>query len=403
MEKIGTVLQTFFASRMEEWTGLLIALAIFLGFLLFRNIFTKTVFTRVLRWAGNTGAEWINSLLQAYERPLRIFWVVIGLYLALQYLPNAGWEGFFNKLFRSAVILLIAWGLFNFSGVSSSWLVRLGERYDLQVDRILIPFLSKVLRVLIIALTFTVLAQEWGYRIEGLIAGLGLGGLAISLAAKDTLANLFGGLAIITEKHFTIGDWIQTPSVEGTVEGITFRSTLVRTFDQALVTIPNSVLANEAIKNWSKMGKRRVTYHLGISYLTPREKIQRCVQKIRQMLQEHPEIHPETIFVSFDRFNESSLDIFLYFFTKTTVWGEYLRVKEDCNLRILEILEEEGVNLAFPSRSLYLETSLDIKESGQASGKDTESTGIQNLEQTGAQDPKHHAPEASRRKLFRTD
>ena len=187
-----------------------------------------------------------------------------------------------------------------------------------------------------------------GVSVQGLVAGLGLGGLAVSLAAKDLLANLFGGLAIVTEKHFTIGDWIETPTVEGTVEGITFRSTLVRTFDQALVTVPNSILANEAIKNWSKMGKRRITYHLGISPFTPREKIQRAVQRIREMLQNHPDIHPQTIFVYFERFGESSLDLFLYFFTKTTVWGEYLQV-EDCNLKILQILEEEGIELAFPA------------------------------------------------------
>lgn len=347
METIIASLQTFFASWMDEWTNLLIALLIFFVFLLLRNIFTKTVFHRVLRWTGNSRATFVHSLLQAYERPLRMFWIVIGLYLALLYLPVSGLEGFNHKLFRSVVILLIAWGLFNLSGGSSSWLVRLGERYGLQFDQILIPFLSRVFRFLLIVLAFTVLAQEWGYRIDGLIAGLGLGGLAISLAAKDTLANLFGGIAIITEKPFSIGDWIQTPSVEGTVEEITFRSTLIRTFDQALVTIPNSVLANEAIKNWSKMGKRRVTCHLGISPLTPREKIQQCVDKIRTMLQEHPDIHPETVLVHFERMNESGLDIFLHFFTKTTAWGEWLRVKEDCNLRILEILEEEGVKLSF--------------------------------------------------------
>lgn len=338
------------------WSKPLMSVLIFLFFLFVRKVFTRLVFNRLLKWLGNTKAEWIQSLLQAYERPLWTFWIVLGLYLGLKVLSVPGWETWLDKLFRSALIVLAAWGLFHFTSTSSSWMVRLGQRFDVHVDRIFIPFLSRALRVFIVVLTFTVLAQEWGYRIEGFIAGLGLGGLAVSLAAKDLLANLFGGLAIITEKHFTIGDWIQTPTVEGTVEGITFRSTLIRTFDQALVTVPNSILANEAIKNWSKMGKRRVTFHLGLSYFTPREKIQRVVQRIREMLQQHPDVHPETILVYFEQFGESSLDLFVYFFTKTTIWSEYLQVREDCNFKILEILEEEGVELAFPSRTLYVET-----------------------------------------------
>jgi len=337
------------------WGKPLVAILVFLVFLLVRNVFTRFVFNRVVKWLGNTGAEWIHSLLQAYERPLKMFWIVLGLYLGLHVLSIPGWNVWLDKLFRSAILILAAWGLFHFTGVTSSWMVRLGKRFDVHVDRIFLPFLSRALRIVIAVLTFTVLAQEWGYRIEGLIAGLGLGGLAVSLAAKDLLANLFGGLAIIMEKHFTIGDWIQTPTVEGVVEGITFRSTLVRTFDQALVTVPNSILANEAIKNWSKMGKRRVTYHLGLSYFTSREKIRRTVQRIREMLQNHPGVHPETILVYFEGFGESSIDLFLYFFTNTTVWNEYLRVREDCNLKILQILEEEGVELAFPSRTLYVE------------------------------------------------
>jgi len=143
--------------------------------------------------------------------------------------------------------------------------------------------------------------------------------------------------------------------VEGTVEDITFRSTKIRTFAQALVTVPNSSLANEPITNWSRMGKRRITFHLGVTYSTTRDKLEKCVKSIRKMLEEHPGIHKETIFVNFERFNDSSLDIFMYFFTNTTNWGEYLNVREDVNFRIMEILEQEGVSVAFPSRSIYIE------------------------------------------------
>jgi MscS family membrane protein len=200
------------------------------------------------------------------------------------------------------------------------------------------------------------IAEEWGFNINGFIAGLGLGGLAFALAAKETVSNLFGGIVIVTEKPFTIGDWIKTPSVEGTVEDITFRSTKIRTFAQALVTVPNSTLANEPIINWSKMGKRQITFHLGVTYSTSREQLQTIARRIELMLIEHKEIHNDTIIVRFDRFNESSLDIYLYFFTNVTSFADYLSIKEDVNFRIMAILEEEGVNMAFPTRTLVVQS-----------------------------------------------
>ncbi len=135
----------------------------------------------------------------------------------------------------------------------------------------------------------------------------------------------FGGVVIITDKPFSIGDWIESSSVEGVVEDINFRSTKVRTFAQALVTVPNSVLANEAITNWTKMGRRQISFKLGVTYSTPKEKLDKCITEIREMLKNHSDIHPQTIFVNFDGFNDSSLDIFLYFFTKSTDWGEFFK------------------------------------------------------------------------------
>nr|WP_316252536.1 mechanosensitive ion channel family protein [Bacillus aquiflavi] len=225
----------------------------------------------------------------------------------------------------------------------------------------LIPFLSKTIRFIIIAIGISMIAEEFGYDVNKFIAGLGLGGLAVALAAKDALGNLFGGVVIITEKPFSIGDWIMTPSVEGTVEEISFRSTRVRTFAQALVTVPNATLAVETITNWSKKGKRRISFHLGLTYDTPKEKIEKIVRRIEELLRSHPDIHQETIFVKFDQFNESSLDIFLYFFTKTTNWGDFLTIKEEINFKIMDIIEEEEASIAFPSRTLYVSSDSETK------------------------------------------
>ncbi|RXI98182.1 mechanosensitive ion channel family protein [Anaerobacillus alkaliphilus] len=348
-----------FLTRLDwltNWEDVGIALGILLIFHVFRSIFTKYIYKLLLRLAKKTPTDVLSNLFIAFEGPLRLFFVGIGFYLALMYLPlEAKTNEFIIQVYRSFLIFLVGYGLFNLSASSSLLFQKIGSKLDVQVDEILLPFLSKLTRIIIIALMISIIAGEWGYDVNGFIAGLGLGGLAFALAAKDAIANLFGGVIIITEKPFSIGDWIRTPSVEGTVEDITFRSTKVRTFAQAVVTVPNSTLANEPITNWTRMGKRRISFHLGVTYSTPKDKLEACTKKIDDMLKSHSEIDQEVIFVRFDEFNESSLDIFVYFFTKTTIWGEFLAVKEDVNFKIMEILEQEGVSVAFPSRSIFIE------------------------------------------------
>lgn len=258
-------------------------------------------------------------------------------------------------MFRLAFILISGWSIVNIIESFSAHMVEVEDKLDISLDNTLLPFVAKMAKAVIILLTFVIMLSELGFDITGFIAGLGLGGLAFALAAKDAAANMFGGFVIISDKPFSIGDWIETPSVEGTVEDINIRSTRVRTFADALVTLPNATLANEPITNWTRMGRRRISFHLGVAYGTRHEKLQTCIGKIKSLLDNHEAVHPDTILVRFDRFSESSLDIFIYFFTKTTAWSEHLAVREEINLMIMQILEEEGVSIAFPSRSLYLE------------------------------------------------
>jgi len=333
----------------------IIALIIFLFFLLLGKFISFYIIKIILKLTSRDPSNLQNKIIQSFQNPLHYFIIILGTYWALRYLPlSAAQDIFIYKIFRCAIIILIAWGFYELAGIHSSISNQIKAKY--KIDDILIPFFSKVIRFIIIALGIVLCASELNYDINGFIAGLGLGGLAFALAAKDVLANIFGGIVIITEKPFSIGDWVSTPSVEGTVEDISFRSTRFRTFAQALVTVPNSTLANEAITNWTRMGKRRLTFSLGLTYQTPREKIEICVQRIKNMLIDHTQIHNETIMVNFEKFSESSLDVFIYCFTNTTVWKEYLEVRQDVNLKIMNILEEEGVSMAFPSRSIYIET-----------------------------------------------
>jgi len=337
------------------------ATGVLLVFLLLRKIFTRYIFQWILKFMVKTDIQLAENLLKAFEKPLRTLFIILGVYFALHFLPlSLSQDQLISRVFRSAIVVLISWGIYDLCASQSILSEEIQKK--LNVDKILLPFFSKIVRFIIMAMALVVIAQEWDYDVNGFIAGLGLGGLAFALAAQDALSNIFGGIVIILEKPFSIGDWIVTPSVEGFVEDITFRSTKVRAFSHSVVAVPNSTLANEPITNYSKMGKRRITFNLRVTYDTPRDKIATCVARIKNMLVEHPGIHPETILVYFDTFNDSSLDIFLYFYTNTTVWHEYLEVKQDVNLRIMEILEQEEVSVAFPSRSIYFENPAVIKD-----------------------------------------
>lgn len=336
------------------WIDLGISIGILLLFHLFRRIFSKYVFVILLKISKKAPTNILTHVFLSFEKPLQWFFTIIGVYLAADYFPHFNENSaFFLKCIRALIIFLIGWGCFNLSSTSSLILTRANKQFNMEIDEILIPFLSKVIRVIVAAIFLTMILQIFGYEISGFVAGLGIGGLAISLAAKEALANLIGGIVIIMEKPFSIGDWILTPSVEGIVETITFRSTKVRTNDQALVTVPNSTLANENITNFSLMGKRQIKFDLKLAYDTPKEKIKKVADKIDSYLREHPGVHQETIFVKFDQFAENGYNIFVYFFTKTTVLEEYLDVKEEINYKILDIIESENVHLALPGRIIY--------------------------------------------------
>lgn len=337
-----------------------ISLGIILLFLIFRKIFSKYVFALLLKLSKKAPTSFLSNVFLSYEKPIQLLFLILGIYIAADFFPYFNEHGkLFLTLIKASIVFVISWGLYNLSSTSSLLLTKLNTKFNFEIDEILIPFLSKALRALVVIISISVIAQVFGYEISGLVAGLGIGGLAISLAAKDAIANLFGGIVIITEKPFSIGDWILTPSVEGTVEDITFRSTRIRTFAQAVVTVPNATLANESITNWSWMGKRQITFQLRLAHDTHKEQLKIVVQKIEDLLRNHPEIHQETIHVRFDQFMENGFGVFLYFFTKTTIWADFLKVKEEINFAILDILEQENVKMAIPSRILYFDKDVE--------------------------------------------
>jgi MscS family membrane protein len=218
-------------------------------------------------------------------------------------------------------------------------------------------FILKILKILIWVLALSSVLSLWGINVTALIASLGLGGLAFALAAKDTAANLFGSIAILMDKSIKIGDWIKVDGVEGIVEDIGMRTTKVRTFYKSLVVVPNQIVANNPIENFSRRDKRRIKMYIGLTYDTTIEQVEKIVADIKDMLRKHPDIaQDETMLVNFDNFGDSAKEIFIYTFTKSAVWQEYLDIKEDVQYKIENIVKAHNSSFAFPSRSIYIES-----------------------------------------------
>ncbi len=237
----------------------------------------------------------------------------------------------------------------------------------LAIEEALLPFIRTGIRLIVLALALVIVIQQWGYDVTGLIAGLGLGGLAISLAAQDTLSNIFGFTAMVSDRPFVVGEYIKTGDVEGIVEKVGLRSTRVRQLDQALVAVPNSKLANSAILNWSRLAKRRIDMVLGITYSTRPDQMEQLLQRLREMLAERESVDAETVVVYFIEIGGSSLNVLVRCYVNIADWGAFTAEKERILLEIMRTVEGLGLQIAYPSRTLYIEnlgSALNLPEQG---------------------------------------
>jgi len=327
------------------------AIAIFIFFQFFRVGFRKISYKLVKK----TTTKLDDELLESIDRPVDFLFILIGANLAISIIPiESEISAIINHLLRSGFIIVLFWAILNILTSLAQNLHKVTDKFGDKISVDVANFLIKSIRFFILIIGFIAVLQEWGYNVSGFLASMGLVGMAFALAAKDTAANLFGSLVIFTDKPFKVGDWIKTPQVEGIIETVGIRSTRIRTFAQALVTVPNATLANSAILNWSKMGKRRIKMNIGVTYDTPVAKVEKIVNEIKVMLETHPEIHQDTIHIYFSEFAASSLNIFCYYFTNTTNWGEYMQVREDTYFKIMHIVENNNAEFAFPTQTLHL-------------------------------------------------
>ncbi len=326
-----------------------------------RSIFVYIIDQKLIVLAERTKTEFDDLVLKASKAPLGYLILLHGFYFAIITLQLPDEIGILNiaGITHNAYVMILSFILlyfvFKLIDVLGHLIYSITENTESKLDDQIAPLVVKSLRIFVITLGVLFILNNFGYNIASLLAGLGVGGLAFALAAQDTVSNLFGSFTIFSDKPFQMGDWIGINDFEGTVEDVGFRSTRIRRFDQAQVTLPNSQFIKNGVVNYSAMQKRRIKFNLGITYGTTSAQIGEVVDGIKQIIKEDHRFDHNFYMVHFTDFGDYSLNIFIYCFTKTTVWDEFLLIREDFNLRIMRLLEELGVEIAFPSQTLYIE------------------------------------------------
>ncbi|MDY0190303.1 MAG: mechanosensitive ion channel family protein [Desulfuromonas sp.] len=354
----------FFSTDMQRY---ILATGILFVFFIFKRLFSSILTRFILPLTNRTANNFDDLLLANVRRPLETLVLIGGLFIALQVLqlPTAptNFQQAGHALIKTMITFNIAWILFNAVSILERSIASWAQHTGAPLDEHLLPFIRKIVRAFIIILAVVLVIQNLGYSISGLLASLGIGGLAVALAAKETLSNVFGSIMILLDRPFRVGDWIKTDNIEGVVEEIGFRSTRIRTFAKTLITVPNNIIATTSLNNFSYMPKRRIKMTVGVTYASSPEQMRAAVSSIRSMLEQHPAINQEFMLVNFTDFSPSSLDILIYCFTTTTDWAAYLQAREDVCLKIMDIIAELGMEMAFPSHSVYLHQQDDIQQS----------------------------------------
>lgn len=324
-----------------------ISVLIIYSFILLNKYIVCRVLKIISKIVKKTSNKFDDNLIKALTNPIKLLIIFVGIYLALEYMNNGNVKNITipsGRYIRTAIVIVIGLFVYNLTLDESLLYCRMQKKGI--SNKIIFPLTSIISRMIIIVICISIIAKEFGFT--GFIAGLGISGLAFALAAQDTFSNLFGGIVIVLDKPFCIGDWIQTDNLEGIVEEITFRSSRIRTFSKALVTVPNSKLANTSIINWTQRGMRRIHFKFTISYESSPQSIENVITTIEEMLLKNEKVEDELVIVSFNEFKSYGFSIFVYFYTNIIDYKGYEKVKQEVNLNILRILNENSIKFAYP-------------------------------------------------------
>lgn len=336
---------------------IIIALGIFFLALLLRQLIAGIIINRLLALAKKTRFRLDDEVVLSLRKPIAFVPVIIGFFIATEYLSlSQTLQIRADQLLRSLIVYDIFWGLVRVIQPLSFLFEKLEELFS----AVMVDWILKAIRVVIVLIGAASILEIWDVQVLPILASLGLFSVAVALGAKDLFMNLIAGITIIAEHRFNPGDWIKVgDEVEGTVESIGFRSTMVRRFDKAPVHVPNAKLSDNAVINFSSMTHRRIYWMIAVEYRTTVEQLRQIRDGIEDYIYGSDDFAkpPEVAtFVRIDRFSDSSIDIMVYCFTKTIRWGEWLAIKEKLAYGIKEIVEGAGAGFAFPSQSVYVES-----------------------------------------------
>ncbi|MEX2524922.1 MAG: mechanosensitive ion channel family protein [Gammaproteobacteria bacterium] len=351
--------------RGESWiiqVFVIIVLALLLDWL------QKHVLKKLYARFRKTSTDWDDAMLDAMRLPLTVLIWLVGMTFAVE-IASRRTEAF---VFSAAVpirdvglIVIIAWFLLRFIKRAADNVITRNLVTDPTYDRTTAEAVAKLLRISVIITAGLVVLQALGYSITGVLAFGGVGGIAIGFAARDMLANFFGGMVVYMDRPFSVGDWVRSPdrNIEGTVEEIGWRVTRIRTFDKRPLYVPNAVFTTISVENPSRMINRRIYETVGIRY-DDAGKMADIVADVKEMVKNHPDIDTnQKIIINFNEFAASSLNFFVYIFTKTTDWVEYHRIKQDVMLKIIDIIEKHGAECAFPTTTVHIPDGIAMNES----------------------------------------
>jgi len=343
---------------LQAW-ALTVFLIILLALLI--DFIQRRLMNRLADLVEATENLWDDGVFHAAVRPLSILIWLIGITLAAQIIPDRGGDGLLSApmltvIRQLGVLLSFTWFLVALVKNIEVNVIEMADRDGREIDRTTVNALGRVVRITIVVTAVLIALDTLGFSISGLLAAGGIGGLAIGLAAKDMLANFFGGVTVFIDRPFSVGDWIllQQQGIEGTVENIGWRQTTIRKFDKRPVYVPNATFTTASVENPSRMTHRRINETIGLRHDDIKQ-MESITDAVRNMLMEHPEIdQQQTLMVHFNAFNQSSVDFFIYCMTHTVNWQKYHAVKQDVLLKISDIVAQYGAEMAFPTRTLKL-------------------------------------------------
>ena len=338
-------------------SDIIVGIIIFLIFYVLRRLFARFVISRLSKIVNKTSNKIDNTVVEVIEGPLKFLPIVLGFFIATSYIKlSPEVQNFVDLLNRTLITIFIFWLLHQLV-IPFSYIIK---NFEDKISKPLVNWTLKGLEIIIIVLGIVAVLELWGIKVGPVIAGLGLFGVAVALGAQDLFKNLISGIMILMEKRFTIGDVILVSNeVEGVVEQIGFRSTLVRRFDSTPVMIPNYKFAEQSVTNYSRRHHRRIRWLIGFEYKTSIDQLKKIRDSITRLIEDNEDFaknENSSFFIRIDSFSDSSIDMLVQAFTVTNDWSEFLRIKEELAVSIKEIVESNDAGFAFPSQSLYVES-----------------------------------------------